>query len=211
MKTICIIIITLFFAVMNAAAADKMMRCSAPEQEGDVNKLPASHNDSIFERTLELLGINFHLTSPNNGSINKLQIELTGLALENPTLVKMIDGTVTGAEAADLNMDGSPEIYVYVTSGGSGSYGSLVAYSVNRLKSVSEIYLPPIAEDKAVSSGYMGHDEFGVAGNSLARKFPVYCESDTNIKPTGGMRQLLYKLVAGEDGWLLKLDKVLDE
>ena len=52
----------------------------------------------------------------------------------------------TGVSMVDINADGSPEIYVYVTSAGSGSYGSLVAYSANRRKSLSEIYLPPIAE-----------------------------------------------------------------
>ncbi len=57
-----------------------------------------------------------------------------------------IDGTVSGVEIADFNSDGSPEIYVYVTSAGSGSYGDLVAYSSNNNKSISGIYLLPLTE-----------------------------------------------------------------
>ena len=51
-------------------------------------------------------------------------------------------GSVSGAEVADPNADGSPK--VYVTSAGSGSYGSLVAYAANHRKSLSEIVLPPL-------------------------------------------------------------------
>ena len=46
--------------------------------------------------------------------------------------------------------------------------------------------------------------------NTLVRRFPVYRDGDTNAKPTGGMRQIQYKLAAGEAGWLLRADKVVD-
>jgi hypothetical protein len=117
---------------------------------------------------------------------------------------------VTGAEVADLNVDGSPEIYVYVTSAGSGSHGSVVAYSVNRRKSLSEIYLPSVTEDKVASKGYIGHDEFAVGESVLLHRFPIYRDTDTNSKPTGGTRQLQYKLVPGEAGWVLKVDRMVE-
>jgi hypothetical protein len=163
-----------------------------------------------FDRTLELQGIRFHVTSANSGSVNTLQIVTAGLEIDNSPVVQRIDGTVTGAEVADLNSDGSPEIYVYVTSAGSGSYGSLVAYSANQHKSLSEIYLPPVTQDKAASRGYMGHDEFAVVESVLVRRFPLYRDTDTNAKPTGGTRQLQYKLVAGEAGWILKVDRMVE-
>ena len=75
---------------------------------------------------------------------------------------------------ADLNGDGSPEIYVYVSSAGSGSYASLVAYGANSKKSLSPIHLPDLSDDKKNSRGYMGHDEFRVVENSLVRRFPTY-------------------------------------
>ena len=40
------------------------------------------------------------------------------------------EGHVVLAEVADLNVDGSREIYVYVQLAGSGSYASLVAYKL---------------------------------------------------------------------------------
>lgn len=52
----------------------------------------------------------------------------------------------------------------------------------------------------------MGHDEFQVVENSLVRRFPIYKDGDSNAKPSGKMRQLQYKLKAGEAGWLLKLE-----
>ena len=163
-----------------------------------------------FDRTLELQGIRFRVTSANEGSMNTLHIVPAGLEIDNSPIVRTINGTVTDAEVADLNADGSPEIYVYVTSAGSGSYGSLVAYSANRRKSLSEIYLPQLAPDDAASKGYMGHDEFAVVENVLVRRFPVYRDGDTNANPTDGTRQLQYKLVPGEAGWVLSVDKVVE-
>jgi len=116
----------------------------------------------------------------------------------------LFGGAVTLAEVADLNVDGSPEVYVTVTSAGSGSYGSLVAYAANRKKSLSEITLPALTDDPEASKGYMGHDEFRVVESSLVRRFPVYRDGDTNSKPTGGTRQISYRLKAGEAGWILR-------
>ncbi len=166
---------------------------------------PTINAASDFDQVYSLLGISFHVTCPNSGSINQLTIKPSGLAISNGTIEQEIDGTVSGAEIADINSDGSPEIYVYVTSAGSGSYGKLVAYSSNNKKSISGIYLAPLAYDSINSQGYMGHDKFSIAGSELRRRFPIYTQNDTNANPSGGVRQLRYKLFAGEAGWQLKL------
>jgi hypothetical protein len=44
----------------------------------------------------------------------------------------------------------------------------------------------------------------------LGQRFPLYRDDDTNARPTGGMRQLQYKLVPGEAGWLLTVDRVTE-
>jgi len=163
-----------------------------------------------FDATLELHRIRFRVTATNEGSTNRLSIVPSGLANDNRPIEREIDGAVTAAEVADLNVDGSPEIYVYVQSAGSGSYGSLVAYSANRRKSLSEIYLPPVADNAAVAKGYMGHDDFAVVENTLVQRFPLYRDGDPNNRPTGGTRQLQYKLEAGEAGWRLRLDRVVE-
>jgi hypothetical protein len=163
-----------------------------------------------FDRTLELQGISFHVTSANQGSINTLKIVPVGLEIDNSPIEREIDGTVTNAEVADINADGSPEIYVYATSAGSGSYGSLIGYSANHRKSLSEIYLPPLVDDLKNAKGYRGHDEFAVVEDVIVQRFPVYRENDTNANPTGGTRQRQLKLVPGEASWTLKVDRVVE-
>ena len=164
-------------------------------------------NSNKFNKTLSLHGITFHVVATNEGSINQLTITPKGLEIDNRVIKHEIDGRITEVEIADINTDGSPEIYVFVSSTGSGSYGSLVAYSANNKKSLSGIYLPPLEYDKKNSVGYMGHDEFTIIENSLARRFPVYNQGDPNCCPKGGMRQLQYKLFMGEASWQLKVVK----
>ena len=160
-----------------------------------------------YDETFSLQGITFHVVATNEGSLNQLTITPIGLQVDNTVIKQEIDGTVTGVEIGDINADGSPEIYVYINSAGSGVYGSLVAYSANNKKSLSSIYLPPLEYDKKNNVGYMGHDEFNLIENSFARRFPVYKEGDANCCPKGGTRQLEYKLVPGEATWQLKLVK----
>jgi hypothetical protein len=159
---------------------------------------------------LSLQGVRFQLSSPNVASINELKIVPTGLSRDNTPIVRTIDGQVSGAEVADLDADGSPELYVYVHSAGSGSYGSLVGYAANKRRSLSEIALPPLADTPGADRGYMGHDQFAVVENRLARRFPVYRDGDTNAAPSGGVRQLQYKLQRGEAGWRLVVQRVVE-
>jgi hypothetical protein len=163
-----------------------------------------------FYAQLALQDVTFQVASPNEGSINQVTVRTeTPEGLLEP-LVAEADGSITGVEAGDLNGDGYPEIYVYVNSAGSGSYGSLIAYASNRNKSFTPIYLPPIEDDPSLAQGYMGHDEFALDDGALLRRFPVYREGDTNAMPTGGTRQIEYKLEAGEAGWVLRKDRSAD-
>jgi hypothetical protein len=114
---------------------------------------------------------------------------------------------ITGAEVGDINADGSPEIYVYVTDHGADARASLVVYSAaNNRKSLSEIYLPPL-DGTANAKGYQGHDKIAMVETVVARRFPIYGAGDPPA-PTGRTRQLQYKLKPGEPGWALTLDKV---
>lgn len=164
-----------------------------------------------FGKNLELQGIRFAITCPNEGSLNSLTITPAGLKGENKPITQEIDGSVVDAQVADLNADGSPEVYVFTASAGSGSYGNVHGYGANRKKSLTEIYLPPLEENKAAMKGYMGHDRFEIVEGSLVRQFPVYLPKDTNANPTSGkLRQIQYHLVAGEAGWILKPYKTFD-
>ena len=167
-------------------------------------------NDQVFEQTLSLLGVTFEIRCANDSSLNKLTLTPSGLTIDNSPITCEIDGTVRRAEVADLNSDGSPEIYIYVTSAGSGSYASLVAYAVNHGKSLTPVFLPELTDNKKAAHGFMGHDEFAVVETTLVRRFPIYNNDDTNSAPSGKTRQIQYKLKAGEAGWILTVDKVIE-
>ena len=178
--------------------------------EVSLSPTTASASNAPFEQTLALQGISFKVSATHQGSLNQLKIVPSGLAIDNSPIEREIDGSVTAAEVADINADGSPELYVYVTSAGSGSYASLVAYSANHNKSLSEITWPALADNPTLSKGFAGHDQLRTVEGVLVQRFPVYREDDSNAKPTGGTRQIHYKLVPGEATWQLKVDRVVD-
>lgn len=159
-----------------------------------------------FDRSVDLQGIVFRVTSANNSSLNKLRIVPSGRLKDVQPIEREVDGTVVGAEVADLDGDGWPEIYVYVQSAGSGSYGTVVGHAVNRGQSLTPIFMPELADDPKASAGYMGHDSFQVVERWLVRRFPIYRQGDLNAAPSGGTRQLQYRLARGEAGWVLRLD-----
>ena len=69
---------------------------------------------------------------------------------------------------------------------------------------------PSPEPDQSLMTGYMGHDQFAVVENVLVQRFPIYREGDVNAKPTGGTRQIQYRLVPGEAGWILRVDRVVE-
>lgn len=183
------------------SAADK--KSSSPESDGH----DAFSTTKAMTLSYPGSDIAFSVTVKND----TLYIIPSGLSVSNPTLIHDITGySFINSETADLNTDGYPELFVYLQSEGSGSYGRLVGYSVNGGKSVSQIYLPELSDDPEAGEGYMGHDEMAVVENTFCRRFPVYREGDTNASPSGGMRQVQYKLVDGEAGRILKADRIID-
>ena len=163
-----------------------------------------------FFAQMVLQGVTFQVESPNDSSINRVVVRAEGPSGPIGQMEAEADGTISGVEVEDLDANGYPEIYVYVTSAGSGSYGSLIAYASNRNHSLSEVYLPALEEDPDAAKGYMGHDTFAVGEGTFLRRFPVYREGDKNAEPTGGTRQIQYKLLAGEAGWVLRKDRSVD-
>lgn len=164
----------------------------------------ASIADATFKQKFTLHGISFQVSSQGN----KLRIVPSGLKIDNSPIERDIDGTVTGVDIGDINIDRSPEIYVYIKDAKGST--SMCAYSANKKKSLSEIYLLPFTDDAKLAKGYRGHDDIAMVEGIIALRFPVYKDTDTDDKPTGGTRQLQYKLTKGEASWVLKLDKVLE-
>lgn len=160
-----------------------------------------------FNQTLSLQGISFHVQATGEGSQQQLTITPKGGKRSIKPISQTVEGRVVGAEVADLNSNSLPEIYVYVQSAGSGSYGQLVAYSVVNGDQLSPIDLPELTG--APAKGYQGHDEFSVVEGCLVRRFPIYKPADSNARATGGLRQICYKLRNGEAGWILRPTSVL--
>lgn len=160
-----------------------------------------------FAQVLELQGVTFNVISPNATASNTVTVSTAGLEIDNSAWSQQVDGIVTGAEVADLNVDGSPEVYVYVRSTGADSKGSVVAYVANNRKSLSMAFMAPLSETAGAADGYRGQDEFAVLEGVLGRRFPIHDEVGA---PTGRIRQLQYTLNAGEAGWILKADRVLE-
>lgn len=169
-----------------------------------VVKLSAAENK--LPEKLSLQGIDFGISAkPTEDGHNILTITPSGLEKDNTPVMTKVSGKVIGADIADLNADGSPEIYLFSVSGDNHVI-HLTAYAANNKKSLSQIYLPPLADDEKNAKGYIGYDEFAVVENVLARRFKLFEDG----KYTGKTRQLQYKLHAGEAGWVLKLDKVTE-
>ena len=130
------------------------------------------------------------------------------MEIDSEKITFELDGLVTNTEIEDLNMDVFPEILIYTVSAGSGSYGNVIGFSVNNGKSISQIYFPEISDNKEASSGYMRQDEFVIIETTLARRFPVYKDGDTNNNPTGGNRLIEYKLKDDGVSRLFVIDKI---
>jgi hypothetical protein len=179
------------------ASASKSGKSAKAAKSGKATKTGAAGG---YAKELSLQGIGFKVSCPNKGSINQVTVVPSGLSGKNEAVVAEVDGCVMGAEVDDLNGDGSPEIYVFTQSAGSGSYGSVIAYAANKKKSLSQVTFPDLGDNAKASVGYTGHDEFAVVENRLVRRFKV--------DGGGATRQIQYRLDAGEAGWILRVDRV---
>ena len=188
-----------YFCSGGASLARTYHKLAEPLDETQIDKV-------IFRKSLNYGVYSFFVEVYDK----KLTIQPIGLTNDNTTAEHLIEGTVVGAEVGDLNIDGFPEVMVYLQSDGSGSYGSVIGYSVNNGKSMSMINLPNVADNTEINQGYMGHDEFAIVESTFNQRFPIYKPGDSNAKPTGGMRQIQYKLVDGENMRNLVVDKVVE-
>ncbi len=159
-----------------------------------------------FDQTLDGGGFSVRIQSPNKPADNTVSLAPKGLKSSNTPITVPATAQITRAFLADMDGDNSPELFIVLTSPGSGSYGDVLAWSTNGKKSLTPIIIQkPATKDLA---GYMGHDAFEVMENTFVRRFPVYKKGDANASPTGGWRQFQYKLKPGEAAWQMKIDRV---
>lgn len=211
------LISAVFFSGCGAGASNSTSNASTTNSTSAANTKPANSGaaDSVkaptpaaaaFSKSLELHGIKFVVESPNSATGNTVTIKPAGLEVSNDEVKRNVLGLVIDAEIADLNVDRSPEVYIYVARKAGESKGSeLIAFSSNSRKSMSEVNIG--ADDPKDLQGFKGEDEYSVIESTLVRRFPLF---DADSKRSGKTRQIQYKLKMGEAAWQLVKDKVIE-
>jgi len=140
---------------------------------------------------------------------NTLTIRPIGFKSEAREASLEIKARVLSAEIDDLNNDGFPEVVIFIIEPKGNK--SLFCISSKENERMEPIFFPDITDDMRLSKGYRGQDEFKLVEGILFRKFPIF-ETDTAIKqPTNKVRQILYRVIAGEQGsWKFKSFKDFD-
>jgi len=166
--------------------------------------LPAAN--APFAQQFSWGKIKFDVQSTNSTGPNMVIVTPSGLAIDNRPKEAQIQGQLVSAEVADINRDGSPELYLYIRSNENPPRMQLLAYSVNRGKSMSDIVLSAPSNKPEYSEGYRGWDQFSVVESSLVQRFPVFADQAADTEPSS-VRQIRYRLFPGEANWQLVADK----
>ncbi|SHK50514.1 hypothetical protein [Hymenobacter psychrotolerans] len=144
-----------------------------------------------FRRELSQNDHRFVLQTTGEGNQRQLQLRVEKNGRELTTTTQVVEGMVADAVAANLNDNKFPELLIFVTDAGSGSYGQLIGYEfLNQGR--RNLTLPELTGPAA--QGYQGHDEFRVQDGRVLRSFPIYLDADPNCCPTGGQRTIQYEL-----------------
>lgn len=183
----------------NDAAPTASAVAAADEAAAPAPTAAAETFDRRFDRPD---GIGFAVHAEPDGDGTRVTITPLGMSASNEPVTQVFAASVTGAESDDLDADGFPEVYVYLSSADGSRRGDVFAVASNKGKSASPITLPSLSDVPANAEGYTGGDEFAVLEGVLGRRFPV--QGADGAKKT---RQLQYKLVPGEAGWQLRVDR----
>jgi hypothetical protein len=141
----------------------------------------------------------------NNKSPEKNSLTIGPIGFDNAVREVTIDikGRINRAEVDDLNNDGFPDLILYVNTPGDKKKSIIIGVSSDKNTGFLPIYFPDILDDQKLRIGYVGYDEYSLMEGSVMRRFPVYNTTDTaNLKPTGMIRQIQYRVVNGEKGEL---------
>jgi hypothetical protein len=163
-----------------------------------------------FDTTLERQGVVFHVICPNDRPMPVVTITAAGRGSPGRPYTRQVSGVVLGAETADLDGDGLPEVYVYAQASGDREEASLVAVAAREGDALVEIALAPLADGAGLDRGFRGHDGLRVAGDRLNRWWPLYKAGNRDDAPAGGWRQVRYLLEARGPVWRLRPDRVTD-
>ncbi|WP_461068455.1 hypothetical protein [Spirosoma horti] len=156
--------------------------------------------ESLFTQALRFNVYTFTVTAADTGRVREVQVKAYRGELLLTNFRVRVDGAVTGAEVADLDNNRFPELYVYSTSDGSGSFGRVYGWQFLPERKAD---VTPANWRNTMPQGYMGHDSLWVERDILCRKFPIYLPGDANAEPSGGYQMMRYKLHPAGAGFTL--------
>jgi len=164
-----------------------------------------------FSKILNIQNVGFNISVTREKNTNLLTIFTFGLEVKeyNETL-NISNEKVINAEVEDFDMDGSPELFIYTESLSKEKYGNVYAFSVNNKKSMSPIYFEKTLTNNKINQGYKGNDTFTLIEQTLGQRFPIYKQGNEENKPSGGIRQVLYKLVKESSAKKLVIKKITE-
>ncbi len=166
----------------------------------EVPSLPSVKTVVRYNKSLRFNVYTFTVAATDSGAIRDLTVKAYRGELLLTNFQTRVDGSVVGAEVADLDNNRFPELYVYTTSDGSGSFGRVYAWQFLPERK-ADVVLPNW--QFGMADGYMGHDSLWVERSILCRKYPIYRPGDANANPTGGTRMVRYQLRSVGQGFAL--------
>ncbi|WP_347157301.1 hypothetical protein [Pontibacter chitinilyticus] len=198
MKLICYTFFCLLTTCLAACGSDQVTQeDSAATPMAATDSIPAelpqkSEVDAVsYEKKLDAGSMHFLVTTLGEGSMRSLAVQVTRDGQQPSRIDEAIEGIVTNSVVTDLNGNKKPELLIFVTGEGTGSYGKIYGYEFDS-KYWGQLHMPALPQEQ--QQGYMGHDEYQVVDGRLARSFPVYLATDANCCPSGGTRTIFYTL-----------------
>jgi hypothetical protein len=151
------------------------------------------------------------IIEPQSGKVSDIYVYGTGFAKFLDTVYINDAFLYENAVLADLDGNGFEELYIITKSKGTDAYLNLSGVVSSKDTSYFPVFIQNIEDNDLKQGnkfeGYMGHDKFTFEKDRILREFPVYKETDTLGKPSGGIRKVFYKLSAVDSTWQLKIEE----
>jgi hypothetical protein len=178
---------------------DSANQSSTDENAGRRN----SHADSdtnIIQKTFEGKGLTYIVREDKSLGVSVSRITIVASDSTHTDSLNLGDkDPVQSGMLADLDENGHDELYLITRSVGTGIYAHIFGFmrdEQNKLVAIEVPEVGPTDQSKGKKfDGYMGHDSVYIDRHSLVRKYPMYKTGDANDKPTGGMREVRYRLM----------------
>lgn len=151
----------------------------------------APPNPAQFSKSLRFNTYTFTVSATDRGAVRELRVKAYRGSLLLTNFRIRVDGTVGGAEVADLDNNRFPELYVYSASTGGNSFGRVYAWQFLPERKVGIV---PVNWPLKTDGGYMGHDSLWIERTVLCREYPIYRPGDDMSNPSGGIRMMRYQL-----------------